>query len=95
MILPPSIAESAYSFSVHCRARARWRDRRRQAGQPTGEPNMVIGADVHTCWEKFANYFEVEARIAALVGQGYSPREASDTLVITENTARSALRHLR
>ncbi|MDB5560628.1 MAG: bacterial regulatory protein luxR family [Hyphomicrobiales bacterium] len=33
-----------------------------------------------------------EARIAALVGRGYSPREASDALVITENTARSALR---
>jgi glutamate decarboxylase len=24
---------------------------------------MVIGADVHTCWEKFARYFEVQARV--------------------------------
>ena len=26
-------------------------------------PNMVMGADVHTCWEKFARYFEVQARV--------------------------------
>jgi DNA-binding CsgD family transcriptional regulator len=33
-----------------------------------------------------------EARIAALVGDGNSPREAAKTLAITENTVRSALR---
>jgi glutamate decarboxylase len=27
---------------------------------------MVMGADVHTCWEKFARYFEVTARIAPM-----------------------------
>jgi glutamate decarboxylase len=43
-----------------------WRNRRREAGKPTDQPNMVIGADVHTCWDKFANYFEVEARVAPL-----------------------------
>jgi glutamate decarboxylase len=40
-----------------------WQRRREQAGLPTDEPNMVMGADVHTCWEKFARYFEVEARV--------------------------------
>jgi glutamate decarboxylase len=43
-----------------------WQRRREAAGEPSDSPNMVIGADVHTCWEKFANYFEVQARVAPL-----------------------------
>ncbi len=40
-----------------------WQRRRERAGLDTERPNMVMGADVHTCWEKFARYFEVEARV--------------------------------
>jgi glutamate decarboxylase len=40
-----------------------WQKRREGEGAAADRPNMVIGADVHTCWEKFANYFEVEARV--------------------------------
>lgn len=40
-----------------------WQHRRKVAGDSTEHPNMVIGADVHTCWEKFARYFEVEPRV--------------------------------
>jgi glutamate decarboxylase len=40
-----------------------WQLRREAAKEPTDRPNMVVGADVHTCWEKFARYFEVEARV--------------------------------
>ena len=29
-------------------------------------PNVVFGADVHTCWEKFARYFDVQSRVAPL-----------------------------
>ena len=43
-----------------------WQKRRELAGLPAERPNMVMGADVHTCWEKFARYFEVEARIAPM-----------------------------
>ncbi|GAC1322329.1 MAG: glutamate decarboxylase [Thermoleophilaceae bacterium] len=43
-----------------------WQGRRRAAGLSVDRPNIVIGADVHTVWEKFANYFEVEARIAPM-----------------------------
>jgi glutamate decarboxylase len=43
-----------------------WQKRRELAGLPAEKPNMVMGADVHTCWEKFARYFEVEARIAPM-----------------------------
>jgi glutamate decarboxylase len=43
-----------------------WQRGREAAGQPTDRPNMVMGADVHTCWEKFARYFEVEARVTPM-----------------------------
>ena len=43
-----------------------WQRRREADGLPTDKPNMVMGADVHTCWEKFARYFEVEARVAPM-----------------------------
>jgi glutamate decarboxylase len=43
-----------------------WQRRRERAGEAADRPNMVMGADVHTCWEKFARYFEVEARLAPM-----------------------------
>ena len=43
-----------------------WQRRREAAGEPADRPNMVMGADVHTCWEKFARYFEVEARVVPM-----------------------------
>lgn len=43
-----------------------WRQRREAEGKPTDKPNMVFGADVHTCWEKFARYFDVEMRVAPM-----------------------------
>jgi glutamate decarboxylase len=43
-----------------------WQRRRERAGLPADRPNMVMGADVHTCWEKFARYFEVEPRVVPL-----------------------------
>jgi len=35
-----------------------WEENRRQ--DPSARPNIVMGTDVHVCWEKFANYFGVE-----------------------------------
>ena len=49
-----------------------WQRRREAAGQPTDRPNMVMGADVHTCWEKFARYFEVEARVVPMEDGRYT-----------------------
>jgi glutamate decarboxylase len=43
-----------------------WQHRRRDAGASTERPNMVMGGDVHTCWEKFARYFEVEPRVVPM-----------------------------
>jgi glutamate decarboxylase len=43
-----------------------WQRRREVSGLPSDKPNMVMGADVHTCWEKFARYFEVQARVVPM-----------------------------
>jgi glutamate decarboxylase len=43
-----------------------WQRRREAAGLASDRPNLVMGADVHTCWEKFARYFEVEARVVPM-----------------------------
>lgn len=40
----------------------RWRDRRKAAGKPHDRPNLVMGANVQICWEKFCRYWEVEPR---------------------------------
>ncbi|HWH11841.1 MAG TPA: glutamate decarboxylase [Solirubrobacteraceae bacterium] len=54
-----------------------WQRRREAAGLPADHPNLVVGADVHTCWEKFARYFEVEARVAPM-SEGSFTLSASD-----------------
>jgi glutamate decarboxylase len=46
----------------------RWRDRMRAAGKPTGRPNLVMGANVQVCWEKFCRYWEVEPRLVPMEG---------------------------
>ncbi|TMK40118.1 MAG: glutamate decarboxylase [Actinobacteria bacterium] len=63
-----------------------WQNRRRQAGAAVERPNLVMGADVHTCWEKFTNYFEVEARVAPM-GDGDFVLSADDVAArVDENT---------
>ena len=50
----------------------RWRDRRRRAaGKPTDKPNMVMGANVQVCWEKFCRYWDVEPRLVPMEGDRY------------------------
>jgi glutamate decarboxylase len=41
----------------------RWRAARRRDGLPADRPNLVMGANVQVCWEKFCRYFDVEARL--------------------------------
>ena len=40
----------------------RWRAGRRAAGLPTDRPNLIMSSAVQVCWEKFCNYWDVEAR---------------------------------
>ena len=49
----------------------RWRDRMRKAGKPTDRPNLVMGANVQVCWEKFCRYWEVEPRLVPMEGETF------------------------
>ena len=44
----------------------RWRARRAAAGADTSKPNLVMGANVQVCWEKFCRYWQVEPRRAPM-----------------------------
>ena len=41
----------------------RWRARRNAGGMPADRPNLVMGANVQVCWEKFCRYWDVEPRL--------------------------------
>jgi glutamate decarboxylase len=49
----------------------RWRERMNQAGKPTDRPNLVMGANVQVCWEKFCRYWEVEPRMVPMEGERF------------------------
>jgi glutamate decarboxylase len=49
----------------------RWRDRMRAAGKPADRPNLVMGANVQVCWEKFCRYWEVEPRMVPMEGNTF------------------------
>jgi glutamate decarboxylase len=49
----------------------RWRERMETAGKPAGRPNLVMGANVQVCWEKFCRYWEVEPRMVPMEGDTY------------------------
>ena len=44
----------------------RWQHARRSAGKPADRPNLVMSSAVQVCWEKFANYWEVEPRLVPI-----------------------------
>ena len=45
-----------------------WQQRRRADGKSTDKPNIVMGINVQVCWEKFANYWDVEMRLVPMEG---------------------------
>ncbi len=63
-----------------------WRGRRRVAGLAADRPNVVMGADVHTCWEKFGTYFDVEARVVPMEPGRYTLGPEQARPFIDENT---------
>jgi glutamate decarboxylase len=49
----------------------RWRAARQAAGRAADKPNLVMGANVQVCWEKFCRYWDVEPRLVP-VGEGHT-----------------------
>jgi glutamate decarboxylase len=56
----------------------KWQQKRKAEGKPTDKPNLVTGINVQVCWDKFANYWDVEMRLVPMEGDRYhlSPEEA-------------------
>jgi glutamate decarboxylase len=65
----------------------RW-SRGRGAGQPgpARRPNLVMGANVQVCWDKFCNYWEVDARIVPMDGDRFHLNAAEALARCDEDT---------
>ena len=64
----------------------RWQKRRAAAGEPTDKPNLVMGINVQVCWEKFANYWDVEMRLVPMEGDRFHLSAEEAVAHCDENT---------
>ncbi|KAK1379613.1 Glutamate decarboxylase [Heracleum sosnowskyi] len=55
-------------------------------GKPFDKPNIVTGANVQVCWEKFANYSEVELKEVKLREGYYVMDPVKAVELVDENT---------
>jgi glutamate decarboxylase len=64
----------------------RWQQRRKAEGKPADRPNLVMGINVQVCWEKFANYWDVEMRLVPMQGERYHLSAEEAVKLCDENT---------
>jgi glutamate decarboxylase len=61
----------------------RWAAKR---GAGAGTPNLVMGANVQVCWEKFCRYWDVEPRLVPMEGDRFHLDAATAAAAVDENT---------
>jgi glutamate decarboxylase len=64
----------------------RWQHGRQRVGASTARPNIVMGIDVQICWEKFANFCEVEPRYVPMKGDRFIICAVVALELVDENT---------
>ncbi|KAJ6827456.1 glutamate decarboxylase-like isoform X2 [Iris pallida] len=64
----------------------KWQKKRKSEGKPYDKPNIVTGANVQVCWEKFATYFEVELKEVKLKEGFYVMDPVKAVEMVDENT---------
>ena len=64
----------------------RWQKRRTAEGKPADKPNIVMGINVQVCWEKFANYWDVEMRLVPMEGDRLHLSAEEAVKLCDENT---------
>ena len=64
----------------------RWQKARKAAGKPADKPNLVMGINVQICWEKFANYWDVEMRLVPMEGDRFHMTADEAVKLCDENT---------
>ncbi len=62
----------------------RWQQR--TGHDPLRRPNLVMGANVQVCWEKFCTYWEVEPRLVPMEGERFHLDAAEAVKRCDENT---------
>jgi glutamate decarboxylase len=63
-----------------------WQQRRTAEGKPADKPNLVMGINVQICWEKFANYWDVEMRLVPMEGNRFMLSAEEAVKLCDENT---------
>ena len=63
-----------------------WQKRRAADGKPADKPNLVMGINVQICWEKFANYWDVEMRLVPMEGDRFHLSAEEAVKQCDENT---------
>jgi glutamate decarboxylase len=63
-----------------------WQKRRAAAGKAADRPNLVMGINVQVCWEKFANYWDVEMRLVPMEGERFHLSAEEAVALCDENT---------
>ncbi|KAL6000991.1 hypothetical protein ACLOJK_006718 [Asimina triloba] len=63
-----------------------WQNKRKAQCKPYDKPNIVTGANVQVCWEKFARYFEVELKAVKLREGYYVMDPVKAVEMVDENT---------
>ncbi|KAK4372776.1 hypothetical protein RND71_008160 [Anisodus tanguticus] len=64
----------------------KWQNKMKAQGKPYDKPNIVTGANVQVCWEKFARYFEVELKEVKLEDGYYVMDPEKAVEMVDENT---------
>jgi glutamate decarboxylase len=64
----------------------RWQQARRAAGRPAERPTLVMGINTQVCWDKFANYWDVEARLVPMAGERFHLSAEEAVARCDENT---------
>ncbi|WP_024758450.1 glutamate decarboxylase [Streptomyces exfoliatus] len=64
----------------------RWAKRNADRYPASARPNLVMGVNVQVCWEKFCNFWEVEARLVPMEGDRLHLDAESAAALCDENT---------
>ncbi|MEV7680498.1 glutamate decarboxylase [Streptomyces sp. NPDC088341] len=64
----------------------RWTKRNADRYPASARPNLVMGINVQVCWEKFCDFWEVEARTVPMEGDRFHIDPAAAVALCDENT---------
>jgi glutamate decarboxylase len=64
----------------------RWQKARAAAGKPPARPNIVMGINVQVCWEKLANYWDIDMRLVPMDGDRFHLNGEEAVKACDENT---------